>query len=147
MGAIALGDVEYINHGVLSGQYVPDWAINQVIAEERQELARRNELYRQGRPPPSLKGKTALVVDDGLATGATMRAAILSLRQAGAVQIVAAVPVGAGAACRELEEADLVVCPWMPEPFYGVGQWYRDFSQTTDEQVQAILKERVEAAS
>ena len=140
MGAIALGGACHINRDIALGLNVPERTLNQVIARERTELARRNALYRQDRKLPSLQDKTVIVVDDGLATGATMRAAIESLRQAKAGYIVAAVPVGAKETCDDLRGvADDVICLHTPEQFYGVGQWYDDFSQTSDEDVQDIL--------
>ncbi|MGZ9096830.1 MAG: phosphoribosyltransferase [Micavibrio sp.] len=148
MGAIALNGTYHINKEIALSLNVPQRLLNQVIARERIELARRNKLYRQGRPIPEIKGKTIIIIDDGLATGATMRAAIESLRQMHAAKIVAAAPVGAKETCRALAEvADEVACLRMPEPFYGVGQWYRDFSQTSDEEVQKILEQSTESAA
>ncbi|TAL27732.1 MAG: phosphoribosyltransferase [Alphaproteobacteria bacterium] len=140
MGAIALGDTCYLNDGVIRELNVPLKLVRDVIASEQKELNRRNNLYRRGAPLPDLGSRTVIIVDDGLATGATMRAAIESLRAAKAARIVVAVPVGSASTCAALRDiADEVVCLRMPEPFYGVGQFYDDFSQTSDEEVLAIL--------
>jgi predicted phosphoribosyltransferase len=140
IGAIAMGGVRYINPEHMFLGEISQKSLEQVIAKEEAELQRRNVLYRHGLPVPQLKGKTILVVDDGLATGATMRAAVESLRQLQAERIIVAVPVGSSSACAALSSvADDVVCLHRPEPFYGVGQWYLDFSQTSDEEVQEIL--------
>jgi len=140
LGAIALGGVRYINPEYVAMGGISQKSLEQVIAKEEAELQRRNDLYRQGKPLPQMKEKTVIVIDDGLATGATMRAAVESLRQLQAKRIIVAVPVGSSSARQDLASlADEVVCLYAPEPFYGVGQWYRDFSQTSDEEVQAIL--------
>ncbi|MCE9508294.1 MAG: phosphoribosyltransferase [Alphaproteobacteria bacterium] len=140
MGAIAMGGVRYINPEYVEMGGIGKKSLDQVIAKEEAELQRRNALYRHGLPVPQVKGKTIIVVDDGLATGATMRAAVESLRQLQAERIIVAVPVGSASACAALSSiADDVVCLHMPEPFYGVGQWYMDFSQTSDDEVQEIL--------
>jgi putative phosphoribosyl transferase len=140
MGALAGKDTRIFNQEIITLLNIDQSAIDNVISREQAELERRNSAYRQGRPPPDVKGKTIIIVDDGLATGATMRAAIASLRQAGAAKVVAAVPVGAVSTCAKVgKEADKLVCLYTPEHFYGVGQWYRDFSQTTDEEVMALL--------
>lgn len=145
IGAIAFNGTCYINKDITLELNIPQRLIDQIIAKERIELDRRNKLYRQERPLPSLRGKTIIIVDDGLATGATMRAAIESLRHIKTGRIVAAVPVGAEDACRALKEiADEVICLRAAEPFYGVGQWYRDFSQTSDEEVQRLLTQTME---
>lgn len=140
MGAMAGKDTRVLNQEIINLLNIDQTSLNATIARERAELERRNSLYRQGRPPPDIQGKTIILVDDGLATGATMRAAIASLRHAGAARIIVAVPVGAASAGEKIrKEADEVVCLYTPEPFYGVGQWYDDFSQTTDEEVLALL--------
>jgi putative phosphoribosyl transferase len=140
MGAIALNGVRHINEDITRRLNIPEPLMNRIVTKEKLELERRNRLYRHGRAAPDVKGKTAIVIDDGLATGATMRAAIESLRQTQAGRIIAAVPVGAKDVCEALTAAaDEVICPRTPEPFYGVGQWYEDFSQTGDEEVQALL--------
>src|SRR5205807_1920512 len=117
-----------------------DQAIEAVTTRETAELARREQTYREGRPAPDLRDRIVILVDDGLATGATMRAAVKALRQRGAAKIVVAVPVGPPDTCHEIEEqADETVCLSMPEFFQAVGQYYEDFSQTTDEDVRQLL--------
>lgn len=140
MGAISMGGICHVDRNIVASLSIPDHLIQETIAKERTELERRDQLYRLNKPSPSLKDKTVIVIDDGLATGATMHAAVLSLREAHAHRIVVAVPVGAISARTTLEDiADEVVCAHMPEPFYGVGQWYDDFSQVSDEEVLSIL--------
>lgn len=140
MGAIASGGVRVLNDDVVEVYGIGDRTIAAVEAEERGELERRERTYRAGRPPIDLTGKTAILVDDGLATGATMRAAIHAARAAHAAKVIVAVPVASREACRDLGvEADDIVCARTPEPFYGVGLWYEDFSQTSDEEVRALL--------
>lgn len=140
MGAIAWDHICYINNNLVDQLDIPGEAIKRVIAKEKAELLRRSNLYRDDLPPPEIKGRTVIVIDDGLATGATMHAAIAVLQHEKAARIVVAVPVGSSDTCRELEaDADEIVCLYNPEPFYSVGQWYRDFSQTSDSEVQDIL--------
>ena len=140
IGAIAGGGVRILNSEIMRLLDVDQASLDAVMAREQAELERRNTHYRQSRPPPDVQGKTIILVDDGLATGATMRAAIVSLRQARAARIVVVVPVGAASASEKIrKEADEFVCLYTPEPFYGVGRWYDDFSQTTDEEVLALL--------
>ena len=140
LGALAGKSICVLNDDIIDILNIDQSAIDAVTAREQVELERRNRLYRQGRPPPDIREKIIIIIDDGLATGATMRAAIASLRQAGATRIIAAVPVGAVSTCRKIEqEADELVCLYTPEPFHGVGQWYSDFSQTSDEEVLALL--------
>jgi len=113
-----------------------------VAAEELAELTRREAAYRDGRPAPKVRGKAVILVDDGLATGASMKAAVAALRDLGPARIVAAVPVGAPETCQELGElADEVVCAETPDPFYAVGSWYVNFDQTTDDEVRELLAE------
>jgi predicted phosphoribosyltransferase len=132
--------VRVLNHEVIQALQLPDRVIEEVAQAEQRELARREHAYRRGRPAAEVRGKTAIIVDDGLATGASMRAALQGLRYRGAPAVVAAVPIGAPESCAELGQvADDVVCAVTPSPFGGVGRWYEDFSQTTDEQVQAAL--------
>ncbi|SCX53173.1 phosphoribosyltransferase [Nitrosospira sp. Nsp1] len=146
MGAIAGKDTRVLNRDIINVLNIDKTTIEAVIVKEQAELERRNRLYRQGRPSPDIEGKTIIIIDDGLATGATMRAAIASLRQAGAARIIAAVPVGAASTCGKVEQdADELVCLYTPEPFYGVGQWYDDFSQTSDESVLALLESAVKS--
>jgi len=148
IGAMALNGVYHINSDIALGLNITPRQLNEVVARARAELNRRNKLYRRGRSAPSLEGKTVIIVDDGLATGATMHAAIESLRQAKTGHIVAAVPIGAKDACHALAAiADKVVCLQTPEPFYGVGEWYQDFSQTSDEEVQGLLAQHMKVAA
>jgi predicted phosphoribosyltransferase len=148
MGAISLGGACYINKEIVQGMGIPEKAIDQAIVRESAEVDRRNRVYRQSRPAPPVLKKTVIVVDDGLATGATMRAAIESLRKAGAAKIVVAAPVGSADTVRMLAGlADKVVCPYQPEPFYGVGEWYEDFDQTSDDEVQDLLARHTELAA
>jgi predicted phosphoribosyltransferase len=141
MGAIATGGVRVLNEEAVRALGVPDYAIDAVAAKEQQELARRARLYRGDRPPPDVRGKTVILVDDGLATGATMQAAVKALRQEQARRIVVAVPVAAPETCEQLkEQVDDIICAVTPEPFYAVGLWYQDFSQTTDEEVRELLE-------
>jgi len=140
MGAIAEDGILYINQYIVQQLDIPKAVIENITTREIEELNRRRQIYRHDRPAPQLDGKTVIVVDDGLATGATMKAAVRALRQMNVKHLVVAVPVGAGDTCRELEkEADEVICPYKPDPFYGVGRWYGDFSQTSDEQLEKLL--------
>lgn len=142
MGAMAGTDTLVLNKEIIKLLNIDEASIDAVIARERTELERRNKLYRRGMPAPDIQGKTIILVDDGLATGATVRAAIVSLREAGAARIVVAVPVGTTSACRKIrQEADDLVCLYTPEPFFGVGQWYDNFMQTPDEEVLALLEQ------
>src|SRR5438445_9377011 len=139
-GAIASGSVRVLNEDVMRAIPYGDAAIEAVTAKETVELQRREQIYRGGRPAPDLRGNVVMLVDDGLATGATMRAAVKALRQSGAAKIVVAVPVGPPDTCREIEEeADETICLSRPEFFQAVGQYYEDFSQTSDEEVREIL--------
>lgn len=141
LGAIALNGIYHINEDMILDLNVPLKTLNQIVAKERKELDRRNKAYRQGRPVPDVRNKTVIVIDDGLATGATMRAAIESLRRVNARRIVAAVPVGEKETCHALAEvADEAICLRMPKFFRSVGQWYNDFSQTGDEEVRKLLE-------
>jgi putative phosphoribosyl transferase len=141
MGAVATGGVRVLNDQVVRGLGIPDYVIDAVANWELQELQRRERLYRGNRPPPDVRGKTVILVDDGLATGSTMLAAVQALRKLGPARIVVAVPVASGDTCQLFEEyVDEVVCAATPEPFYAVGLWYRDFSQTTDEEVRELLE-------
>lgn len=141
MGAIATGDVQVLNEDVVRSLGIPDEEIQWVAMKEMRELERRERIYRGNRPAPNVRGKTVILVDDGLATGSTMRAAVAALRQQKPARIVVAVPVSAPETCAEFrDEADECVCARMPEPFYAVGIWYEDFSQTTDQEVHDLLK-------
>jgi putative phosphoribosyl transferase len=120
---------------------IPDEVIDSVAEEERRELERRERAYRNHRPPLEVKGRIVILVDDGLATGSTMRAAAAALREQGPARIVVAVPVSSPETCEEFrKEVDEVICAATPQPFQGVGKWYEDFSQTTDEEVQDLLE-------
>ena len=143
MGAVALGGIRVLNYDIVDVLNIPDAVIEAVSTQERTELERRNHLYREDLPPPRVQGKDIIVVDDGLATGATMHAAIMALHGGRAASVTVAVPVGAPDTCRKLgAEADRIVCLHQPEPFYGVGVWYQDFSQTEDAQVIDLLHHR-----
>jgi putative phosphoribosyl transferase len=136
VGAIASGGIRVMNPEAS----VPDGAMAAIVAREQAELARRERLYRDEQPPLSLRGRTVIVVDDGLATGSTMRAAVAAIRQQRPARLVVAVPVGAAETCESLRrEVDELVCPAMPQPFRAVGLWYRDFPQATDTQVHELL--------
>jgi len=139
-GAIASGGARVLNDRVIRGLGLSQTAIDEVTAEETRELSRRERVYRDDQPLPSIRDKIVILVDDGLATGSTMRAAVKALRGLGPERIVVAVPVGAPETCSDLaSEADEVVCATQPERFQAVGQWYSDFSQTTDEEVRILL--------
>jgi len=140
MGAVASGGVRVLNDAIVNALRIPDSVIDQVAAKELQELSRREHLYRGNRPAPDVRGRTVILVDDGLATGATMHAAIKALQQQKPVRIVVAVPTASPETCEELRaEVDDVICAITPQPFYAVGLWYQDFSQTTDEEVRNLL--------
>jgi putative phosphoribosyl transferase len=142
MGAIATGGVRVFNGDVINSLRIPDEVINAVTAEEFQELQRRERAYRDGLPPPEVEGKTVIIVDDGIATGSTMIAAVAALRQLGAGRIVVAAPVIARSTFYQIHNAaDEVATVIAPEEFSGVGVWYEDFSQTTDEEVHQLLGE------
>jgi putative phosphoribosyl transferase len=140
IGAIAAGGVRVLDGDLVSSLDVSEDEIAAVIAREQRELARREREYRDDRPPLDAKDGIAILVDDGLATGASMRAAVLALRRMGPAHIVVAVPVGAQSTCRALAaDADEVICAAAPEPFYAVGLWYDDFSQIGDDEVRRLL--------
>lgn len=140
MGAIASGGVRVLNPEVVEMLGIRREQIDAAAARESRELQRREVEYRQGRPPPDVRGRAVILVDDGLATGSTMRAAVAALRKQNPARIVVAVPVGAEDTCDLLsEEADEVVCAATPEPFHAVGLWFRDFDQTSDEEVRELL--------
>jgi len=148
VGAIASGGVRVLNEDVMRALPNADETIEFVTAKETAELERREQSYRDGRPAPELRDRIVILVDDGLATGATMRAAVKALRQSGAAKIVVAVPVGPPDTCRELEEqADETICLWTPEFFQAVGQYYEDFSQTSDEDVRELLSRAAQGSS
>jgi predicted phosphoribosyltransferase len=140
MGAVASGGVRVLNDQVVEELGIPEYVIDQVAAGELQELARRERLYRGDRPAPDVRGRTVILVDDGLATGSTMLAAIKALQQQEPARIVVAVPTAAPEICEQLKaQADDVICAVTPQPFRAVGLWYQDFSQTTDEEVRDLL--------
>lgn len=141
MGAIASGGVRVLNDELVNYLGVPDDVIDFVAKNEKRELDRRERVYRGNRSRLQIKGKTVILVDDGLATGSSMRAAVEALRQQQPKQIVVAVPVSAPQICDKYSiRADEIVCAAMPNPFLGVGRWYKDFSQTTDEEVRELLQ-------
>jgi predicted phosphoribosyltransferase len=140
IGAIASGNVTVLNDDVMRALPNSEAILQTVLAQEKIELGRREARYRQDRPVRDLHGRVVILVDDGLATGATMRAASAALREKGVARIVVAVPVGAPETCRAIEaEVDEVICVSEPPYFHGVGQFYEDFSQTTDEEVRELL--------
>ncbi|HET6594830.1 MAG TPA: phosphoribosyltransferase [Anaerolineales bacterium] len=142
MGAVASGGVRVLNGDIIRMLSIPDEVINLVAKRELQELQRRERLYRGNRPKPELRDRTILLIDDGLATGASMRAAIAGLRAQHPARIVIAVPTAAPDVCEAFQsEADEIICAITPEPFYGVGRWYEDFSPVSDEEVQVLLEE------
>ena len=141
MGAVATGGVRVLNEQVVGALGIPPSVIEAVAAWQQQELVRRERLYRGDRPPPDVRGRTVILVDDGLATGSTMRAALAALRRQQPARLVVAVPTAAPETCDELRaEADDVVCATTPEPFDSVGLWYEDFSQTSDAEVRELLE-------
>jgi predicted phosphoribosyltransferase len=145
MGAIASGGVRVLNEDVVRTVGISDEMIDVVTEREGRELERRETAYRDGRPRPDVRGKVVLLIDDGLATGATMRAAVAALRRLDPACVVVAVPVGAADTCDELaNEADEVVCLANPDPFIAVGVWYQDFGQTTDDEVRELLASAAE---
>lgn len=145
MGAIASGGTRVLNEEVVGTLNIPDEVIDAVAAEEQQELSRREQDYRDERPAPDVRGRTIILIDDGLATGTTMRAAVAALRQQGPARIVVAVPVGAPDTCAEFQKkADEAICARTPEPFHAVGIWYDDFAQTSDEEVRSLLARAAE---
>ena len=141
LGAIASGGTIVLNDDIVRGLAIPATVIDTLVRQERHELERRERDYRGDRPIPDVTGRVVILVDDGLATGATMRAAVEALRARHPVRLVVAVPVGAPETCADFQqEADQAICARTPEPFYGVGQWYEDFSQTTDAEVRDYLE-------
>lgn len=140
-GAIASGGITVFNESLVHALRIPDSLIEKIIENEQKELERREKLYRGNRSPLELKEKTVIIVDDGLATGATMRAAIAAIRTLNPKQIIVAAPIASRDTCNDIMQKsnDLCICAITPEPFYGVGMWYRNFDQTTDEEVQNLL--------
>lgn len=142
IGAIASGGTLVLNEPLIVELHLAPTLIDQIALREERELNRREDLYRQGRPPAPVRGRTVLIVDDGLATGASMKAAAQALLLQEPQRIVVAVPVAAEQTCDEFRtNVDEIVCAYTPQPFLAVGVWYEDFSQTTDEEVQQLLRE------
>jgi predicted phosphoribosyltransferase len=147
LGAIASGGVQVLNEEVISALPGAQTMIEAVTAKEQAELERREQSYRDGRPAPVVRDRAIILVDDGLATGASMRAAVAALRQQGVACIVVAVPVGAADTCRGIEaEVDELVCPVCSECFQAVGQFYDDFSQVNDDEVRELLRKAADGA-
>ena len=147
MGAIASGGVLVLEREVVEHMGIPPYVINEVAAREERELLRREREYRDDRPEPEFRGRTAILVDDGLATGSTMRAAVKALRTRQPAKIVVAVPVAAPSSRAELAaEVDEIVCARTPEDFHSVGEWYLEFGQTTDEEVTELLNAAARAS-
>jgi len=141
MGAIASGGLRVLNQEVVEMLHISQGVIAAVADEEQRELERRERAYRGDRPAPSVRGRTIILVDDGLATGSSMRAAAAALRQRQPARLVVAVPTAAPETCNEFKtEVDEIVCAITPDPFYAVGLWYEDFSQTTDQEVRDLLE-------
>jgi putative phosphoribosyl transferase len=143
LGSIASGGVCVIDDASVRAFQVPNEVLDRIIAREQQELERREHLYRGSKPPLDVRGKTVIIVDDGLATGMTMRAAITAIKKGAPREIIVAVPVCAPITCDELQRDvnTWCVCVQAPEPFYAVGVWYKDFEQTSDVEVQSLLAE------
>ena len=140
MGAIATGGVRILNDTVIREMQIPAHLIEQATERERAELRRRESLYRGDRPAPELRGRTVILVDDGLATGSTMRAAVAAVRQHQPARVVVAVPVAAPETYAAFtSEVDEILSPFTPENFRAVGQWYADFPQTSDDEVRRLL--------
>jgi putative phosphoribosyl transferase len=144
MGAIASGGIRVLNRDVVHGVGIPEAVIDRVAETEERELERREREYRGDRPAVDMRGRTVILVDDGLATGSSMRVAAIASRKKQPAEIIVAVPVAPPEICAEFEAVvDKVVCAATPQRFRAVGQWYRDFSQTTDEEVRDLLSRAV----
>lgn len=141
MGAISTGGYRVFNQDIIESLGISKSTIEAAIAEQQQELQRRERVYRGSHPVPEIKGKTIILVDDGIATGATIRVALKALQHQNPTKLIVAVPVASPNTCDELAEmADEVICPLQPEDLRAVGVWYRDFSQTTDKEVIDLLE-------
>ena len=148
MGALAPGGITVLNREVVEGLGIAPETINEAAAREGHELERREREYRNGRPAVEVQGRTVILLDDGLATGSSMRVAAAAIRKKDAAHIVVAVPVAAPSTCAEFAaEVDRVFCAVTPEPFWTVGQWYRNFAQTTDEEVRELLRRAADLSS
>jgi predicted phosphoribosyltransferase len=148
MGAVASGGELVLDEGLVARLRIPLSEVRRRIEEELRELGRREAAYRDGRPPPNLEGKTVVLVDDGLATGSTMRAAVLAVRRQRPARVVVAVPVASPEACRDLRDvADEIVCGMTPQVLQAVGLWYEDFSQTSDAAVRDLLARAAQEAT
>ena len=142
MGAIATGGARVINRDVVQEFRIPNRIIEEVASRQAEELSRRERLYRGNKPPAEIVGRVVILVDDGLATGASMNAAVAALRKLNPGRIVVGVPIAAPATCDQFRsQVDEIVCAVTPEPFYAVGLWYKDFSPTSDEEVRKLLKQ------
>jgi putative phosphoribosyl transferase len=148
MGAIASGGIRVLNQDVIDHLEIPPKIIEAVTQKEEGELMRRESEYRDGKPAVDVRGKTVILVDDGLATGSSMRVAALALKKNQPSQIIVAVPVAPRETCAAFESVvDKIVCGITPQPFRAVGEWYEDFSQTSDEEVRELLKRSAEFSS
>jgi putative phosphoribosyl transferase len=146
MGAIASGGVRIVSDDVVAAFGIPEQVIARVAAREQEELARREWTYREDRPPPGIAHRTVILIDDGLATGSTMRAAAAAIRVQRPEHLAVAVPVAPAETCASLRnEVDAVICAVSPQPFFSVGSWYEDFSQTSDEEVRQLLQRAAES--
>jgi predicted phosphoribosyltransferase len=145
-GAVASGGKRVLNSTVIHSEHLTQAQIETISATELRELERRERAYRGNRPPPQVRGRTVILVDDGLATGATMWAALLALREQEPAQVVIAVPTASRDTCEEFRDhVDAIICAITPEPFYAVGLWYREFPQTTDDEVRELLSRAAQA--
>ncbi|MDB6065636.1 MAG: putative phosphoribosyltransferase [Pedosphaera sp.] len=140
MGAVASGGVKILNDDVIQQVGISGNMIDAIVQEKERELEQQEKIYRGERPPAEIKGRTVILVDDGLATGASMRAAVKAVKKKGPKSVIVAVPIGSVQTCHQLQtEVDEVVCGMTPDPFYAVGAWYSDFMQITDEEVRELL--------
>ena len=148
LGAIATGNIQVLNDEVVQTLHLPAQTIERIVQKEQQELERREHLYRGNRPAPDLRDRVVILVDDGLATGASMRAAARAVRRQHPTRLVVAAPVAEPSVCAAFrQEVDEVVCVQTPAPLYGVGYWYRNFSQTSDQEVHDLLARAEQAQS